>query len=129
MLSQLIKSADWKSEKHVPVITITSVPSVPCPVSCVPCNLYEVEVSVGKEIPHPNMVEHHIAWIALYYVASGSQLPVKLARAEFSTHGPDVIIEPVLKTIVRLPRPGILHAIAYCNLHGLWESRCDMCTQ
>lgn len=121
MLSQLIKSADWKSEKHVPVITLLG--------DFKPGEPIEVEVSVGKEMPHPNTVEHHIAWIALYYVAEGSLLPVELARAEFSAHGPEIFTEPVLKAKVRLPPTttsnfnshGTLHAVAYCNLHGLWE--------
>ena len=121
MISDLIKSADWKSEKHVPVITTKG------PVA--PGEAFEVEVSVGKEIPHPNTLEHHIAWIALYFVADGSQLPVELARAEFAAHGPDTFAEPVLKATVRLPAAtnnsnysGKLHAVAYCNIHGLWES-------
>lgn len=120
MLSSLIKSADWKAEKHVPVITL------PAPFK--PGKPLEVEVSVGSGIPHPNTVEHHIAWIALYYVAPGSQLPVELARANFSAHGPDLFTEPVLKAKVRIPpTPSssslvTLHAVAYCNLHGLWQS-------
>ena len=129
MLSSLIKSADWKAEKHVPVITV-STPTRPQ--SSTPSLTYEVEVSVGSGIPHPNTVEHHIAWIALYYVAEGSQLPVELARAEFSSHGLDIFIEPILRTVVKLPTPPpthsfTLYAAAYCNLHGLWESCCDMC--
>ncbi len=114
MISNLIKSADWKAEKHVPVITLLS--------PFKPGEPLEVEVSVGKEIPHPNTVEHHIAWIALYFVAEGSQLPVELARAEFRAHGPDIFTEPVLRAKVKLPKPGTLLAVAYCNLHGLWES-------
>ena len=117
-LSSLVKSADWKAEKHVPVITLLS--------PFKPGEPLEIEVSVGKEIPHPNTVEHHIAWIALYYVAAGSQLPVELARAEFSAHGLDIVAEPVLKTKVKLPKPGTLHAVAYCNLHGLWESELEV---
>ena len=113
MLSSLIKSADWKAEKHVPVITLLS--------PFKPGEPLEVEVSVGKEIPHPNTVEHHIAWIALYHVAEGSQLPVELARAEFAAHGPEIFTEPVLKAKVKLPKSGTIHAVAYCNLHGLWE--------
>ena len=122
MISNLIKSADWKAEKHVPVITLLS--------PFKPGEPIEVEVSVGKEIAHPNTVEHHIAWIALYYVAEDSQLPVELARAEFAAHGPEIFTEPILKTTVRIPPTrisnsnsiGTLHAVAYCNLHGLWES-------
>ena len=131
MLSSLIKSADWKAEKHVPVITVhsPSASSVPVPHSPI-----EIEVSVGKEIPHPNTLEHHIAWAALYFVPDGSQLPVELARAEFRSHGPDLFTSPVLKATIALPTPpllqsttppllsGTLHAVAYCNIHGLWES-------
>ncbi len=113
MIGNMIRSADWKAEKHVPVVTLLG--------DFKPGEPLEVEVAVGKEIPHPNTVEHYIAWIALYYVAEGSQLPVELARAGFSAHGPDIFAEPVLKTTVRLSKPGALHAVAYCNLHGLWE--------
>ena len=114
MLSSIIKSADWKAEKHVPVITFLDDFKVGEPI--------EVEVSVGKEIPHPNTVEHHIAWIALYYIADGSQIPVELARANFSAHGPDAFSQPVLKTTICVPKPGVISAVAYCNIHGLWQS-------
>ncbi len=145
MLSSLIKSADWKAEKHVPVITVHS-PSPDSP-SPVPHSPIEIEVAVGKEIPHPNTLEHHIAWAALYFVADGSQLPVELVRAEFRAHGLDLFTAPILKTTIALPTPplphsstpplstpplpqsttppllsGTLHAVAYCNIHGLWES-------
>lgn len=113
-LSELFKSADWKNEKHVPAIV--------APAAANAGEAVEVEVSVGKEIPHPNTVEHHIAWIALYFVAEGGQLPVELARAEFSAHGPDVFAQPTLKARVALPKSGTLYAMSYCNLHGLWES-------
>ena len=108
-----IRSADWKVEKHVPVITVAgqSAPGQPL----------DVEVSVGKEIPHPNTVEHHIAWIVLYYVAEGSQLPVELGRTEFCAHGP-AATSPVAKFRITLDKPGMLLATAYCNLHGLWDS-------
>ena len=113
-LSSLVKSADWKAEKHVPAMV--------APEFVKAGETFEVEVAVGKEIPHPNTLEHHIAWAALYFVAEGSQLPVELARAEFRGHGPDIYTEPVLKATVKLAKPGTLHAVAYCNIHGLWES-------
>ena len=126
MLSSLIKSADWQAEKHVP--------SIAAPESVKAGEPFEVEIAVGKEIPHPNTLEHHIAWVALYFVADGSQLPVELARAEFRAHGPDLFTAPILKATITLPTPplpqsttppllsGTLHAVAYCNIHGLWES-------
>jgi len=112
-IASYIKSADWKAEKHVPVITVEGQFVLGRPL--------DVEVSVGKEIPHPNTVEHHIAWIDLYYVADGGTLPVELGRAEFCTHGA-LATAPVAKFRVTLDGPGTLHAVAYCNLHGLWES-------
>lgn len=51
-LSSLIKSADWKEEKHVPVITVEGQFAFGQPL--------DVEVSVGREVPHPNTIEHHI---------------------------------------------------------------------
>lgn len=114
MISQLIKSADWKSEKHVPAIT--------APDAVKPGEPFEVEVAVGKEIPHPNTLEHHIAWAALYFTDEGSQIPVEIARAEFRSHGLETFSDPVLKATVKLSKAGTLHAVAYCNIHGLWES-------
>ena len=114
MISKLIKLADWKAEKHVPVITVQGTFMSGEPL--------EVEVAVGKEIPHPNTPEHYIAWISLYHTPEGSQLPTELARAEFAAHGPEILTAPILKTTVRLPKAGTLQAIAYCNLHGVWES-------
>ena len=112
-LANYIKSADWKAEKHVPVITVAG--------QFAPGQPLDVEVCVGKEIPHPNTVEHHIAWIALYFVAEGSQLPVELGRAELCAHG-SAATSPVAKFRITLDNPGTLRAVAYCNLHGLWES-------
>ena len=112
-LANYIRSADWKAEKHVPVITVVG--------QFAPEQPLDVEVSVGKEIPHPNTVEHHIVWIVLYYVAEGSQLPVELGRAEFCAHGP-AATSPVAKFRITLDKPGMLFATAYCNLHGLWDS-------
>ena len=111
-LANYIKSADWKAEKHVPVITVEG--------QFVSGQPLDIEVSVGKEIPHPNTIEHHIAWIALYYVAEGSQLPIELGRAEFAAHGA-VATALVARFQVVLGKLGKLLAVAYCNLHGLWD--------
>jgi len=56
-IGDLFKQADWKAEKHVPVID--------CPASAAAGEPFEVRVAVGKEIAHPNTTEHHIRWITL----------------------------------------------------------------
>ncbi|MDU1973941.1 MAG: desulfoferrodoxin family protein, partial [Veillonella sp.] len=50
-----IKSGDFATEKHVPVIeTVDTVKAG---------ETFHVTLSVGKDIAHPNTVEHHIEWI------------------------------------------------------------------
>lgn len=113
-LSSYVKTADWKSEKHVPVITAPEAVKAGEP--------FEVEVAVGKEIPHPNTVEHHIAWMALHFVPEGLPVSVELARIDLSAHGPAVATASFAKVTVQLQKGGTFHATAYCNLHGLWAS-------
>ena len=124
-LSSTIKSADWKSEKHVPVITL--------PEGAKPGEAFDAEVAVGKEILHPNTPTHHIARIALHFVPAGASTSIELGRAWFTAHGdsmdpekPGPAAAPVARFRVLLPGPGTLHAIAYCNLHGLWESAVEV---
>ncbi|PLX44180.1 MAG: Neelaredoxin [Deltaproteobacteria bacterium] len=106
------KSADWKSEKHVPVID--------CPDSV--SGEFAVTVTVGKEIPHPNTVEHHIRWIRLYFTPEEG-LPVEIACFEFSAHGEGgAFTASTGSATVTLEKSGTLTATSYCNLHGLWES-------
>ena len=121
MIASTIKSADWKSEKHVPVITL--------PGGAKPGEAFDAEVAVGKEIPHPNTAQHHICWIALHFVPDGSNTSIELGRADFSAHGASLsdapgpaATEPSARFRVRLAVPGVLHATAYCNLHGLGTS-------
>jgi superoxide reductase len=56
-LKEVFQSADWKSEKHVPVIE--------CPEAVKSDDLFEVTVTLGKGVAHPNTTEHHIRWLSL----------------------------------------------------------------
>lgn len=122
MLSEFVKSADWKNEKHVPVIECED--SVEAG-SCLP-----IKISVGKEIKHPNTTGHHIAWIALHYVPEGAQTSIEITRCEFSAHAgsaesPDTGPAKTCSTVsvcASLAKSGTLYATAYCNIHGLWAS-------
>ena len=113
-LSEYVKTADWKAEKHVPVISL--------PATVAAGQAFEVEVAVGKEIPHPNTVEHHIAWIALHFVPEGSPVSVEIGRVDLSSHGPVALTASTAKFTVQLQKGGVFYATAYCNLHGLWSS-------
>jgi len=113
-LSAYVKTADWKSEKHVPVMT--------APEAVKAGEAFEVEVAVGKEIAHPNTLEHHIVWAALHFVPEESPISVEIGRMDFSAHGPETATASTAKFRVAVAKPGTLFATAYCNIHGLWSS-------
>lgn len=121
-LSEFVKSADWKNEKHVPVIE--------CPDSVKAGEFFSVAVTVGKQIAHPNTTEHHIAWIAIHFAPEGGKLSYEIGRFEFSAHGQSgegpnkgpVYSDSSVVVRVKLNTSGTLFATAYCNIHGLWEA-------
>lgn len=121
-LKDLFQSADWKTEKHVPVIE--------APDKVKKGELLRVTATVGKEIAHPNKTEHHISWIEVYFQPVGEKFPYQIGRAEFSAHGasvqgPDTSSvythhEAVLS--FKTDKPGVIFASSYCNIHGLWQN-------
>lgn len=121
-LGERIQAADWKAEKHVPVIE--------CPDTVSAGQTFQVTVTVGKEIPHPNTTEHHIRWIQLYFQPEGDKFIYEIGRCEFTAHGESVkganqgpaYTQPVALFAVQVNAPGTLIALSYCNIHGLWES-------
>ncbi|HEY60780.1 MAG TPA: Neelaredoxin [Anaerolineae bacterium] len=116
-----IQEADWKKEKHVPVIE--------CPDRVKLNETFEVKVSLGKEIAHPNTSEHHIRWISLYFHPQGAKFTYDVSHVDFNAHGESgagpnqgpVYTYPAVTTSLKINKPGTLHALAYCNIHGLWE--------
>lgn len=115
-LSQLLQTGDWKGEKHVPVIHL--------PDKIKSGEEIELKVSIGDEIKHPNTLEHHIKWIKVYFLSTDGKFPVEIASFEFTSHGENgVFTEPVGLANVILDKPGFIYALAYCNIHGLWENK------
>ena len=107
-LGDLIKGATQEGkEKHVPVIEL---------VSCDECGKNAVKVTVGKEVAHPNMIEHHIKWVVLFGVKDG--VAVHLATFDL---GPAYGV-PTIVAHINMEGLSELIAVEYCNLHGLWES-------
>ena len=110
-----IRTGDWKGEKHVPVMEIDERE-----------HGMHVTVMVGKEIPHPNTPEHHIAWIELYFKPEDREFPVMVGRAAFTVHDEDMATNPRAEFCLRTKKKGKLIALSYCNIHGLWESEMDV---
>ena len=121
-LGDLFQEADWKKEKHVPVIE--------CPNKVKADEFFDVKVSIGKEIAHPNTTEHHIAWVSLAFKPDGEKYPYKIGHYEFTAHGASVqgpntssvYTHPAVTTSFKTSKPGILYASSYCNIHGFWQS-------
>ena len=121
-LSEHIHRADWKSEKHVPVIE--------CPDTVKTDEFFDIKVGLGKEVAHPNTTEHHIRWIKLYFHPEGEANPYEIGYYEFNAHGESgagpnegpVYTHHQAVTTMKTSKPGTLHALAFCNIHGLWEN-------
>ena len=120
-MNELLQSADWKNEKHAPVIEVKKKEEK---------DFVFVKVSVGKEIPHPNQTQHHIRWIQLLFKPEGEKFPFEVGKINFTSHGespagPDtskVYTEPKGVFVLKTEKPGTLIGISYCNIHGLWRS-------
>ena len=78
---------------------------------------FSLKVTVG---PHPNTVEHSIRWIMIMFEEEGRAFnPIVLGKATFNP----VTTQPELVLTVRLQKGGVIHALEYCNLHGLWSGK------
>jgi superoxide reductase len=113
MLSETIKSADWKTEKHAPVIEL--------PEGIRAGEDLTIKVGLGKAIAHPNTIEHHIMWISVFFQPEGAPVPFQVGHFEFTGHGP-VFTDPNVSVTFKTDKPGTVHASSFCNIHGMWES-------
>ena len=121
-LSELLQTADWKAEKHVPVIE--------APATAKKGEIVKITLTVGKEIAHPNTTAHHIRWIELYFAPQGEKFPYQIGRFEFTAHGESaqgadtstVFTHPSVSVNLKTEKSGTLLASSYCNIHGLWQS-------
>jgi superoxide reductase len=121
-LGENVQSGDWKQEKHLPAIE--------CADEVKAGQKLEVAVCVGKQIAHPNTTEHHIRWIQLFFQPEGDKFTYQLGNWEFNAHGESpqganqgpAYSEPSVSASVTLKKGGTLLALAYCNIHGLWET-------
>ncbi|MGD9302102.1 MAG: class II SORL domain-containing protein [Desulfobacterales bacterium] len=121
-IGEQYQAADWKSEKHVPVID--------CPDEVAADEIFDVTVTLGKEVAHPNTTEHHIRWIQLYFKPEDDKFTYQVGNFEFTAHGESVEGAdkgPVYTNhsavgSVKINKSGTLLAAALCNIHGLWEN-------
>ncbi|MFH1441484.1 MAG: class II SORL domain-containing protein [Candidatus Omnitrophota bacterium] len=126
MVKELFQTADWKTEKHVPVIDSQD--------NIKKGEILNVTVSVGKQIPHPNTTEHHIEWIEVYFLPKDEVFPYCIGRFELSSHGASVqgpntstvFTQATVACSFKTEKSGVIIADSYCNIHGLWKSKKDI---
>lgn len=122
-LGDQLQTADWKTEKHVPVIE--------CPDKVSADEVFEIRVEVGKEISHPNTTEHHIQWIQLLFKPDDDKFSYDLGYFTFAAHGASVngpdqgpaYTHPAVSVRCKINKPGTIYAVSHCNIHGLWQSQ------
>ncbi|NHI94217.1 MAG: superoxide reductase [Candidatus Lokiarchaeota archaeon] len=122
-LNVLFQTADWKKEKHTPVIEIEKGDKQ-----------IKIKLMVGKEIPHPNTTAHHILWIDCYFLPDGEKFPYQIGKAEFYAHGASVegadsstlSTKPAASFVLNTEKSGIIIATSYCNIHGLWRNSLEV---
>ncbi len=120
-LGDYIQTADWKKEKHVPVVE--------SPDTVKAGESFEVKATVGKEIAHPNTTEHHIRWVRLFFQPEEGKT-FQVGSFEFSAHGESpegpntgpIHTNSQVTATIKITKPGVIYAISFCNIHGLWES-------
>jgi superoxide reductase len=125
---ELFQSADWKTEKHIPVIE--------CADKVKSDEFFPVKVTLGKEVAHPNTTEHHIRWISVFFHPEGEKFPYQIGHFEFTAHGesvegPDkssIYTHHEVSLSMKTGKNGTIYATALCNIHGLWQSEHEIKT-
>ncbi len=125
-IGEFYQSADWKKEKHVPVIE--------APISVKSDEVFTVTLSIGKEVAHPNTTEHHIRWIQLYFKPEDEKFIYQVGNFGFTAHG-EAVSAPnegcvythhCVTASLKISKPGTLIATSLCNIHGLWENSLEI---
>jgi len=119
---EIFQSADWKTEKHAPVIECVDMAEAN--------EFFPVKVTLGKQIAHPNTTDHHIRWISVYFHPEGAKFAYQIGHFEFAAHGesaegPDkssIYTQHEVSLSMKTGKPGVIYAAALCNIHGLWQS-------
>jgi len=113
-LGDLIYTPESASGEAVSKVE-SHTPKIEAPEKVKADQLFTIRVTVG---PHPNLIEHSIRRIEVFLEEEDRPFnPVMLATMSLTP----VYSDPDVKLNVKLKKGGTIHAVEYCNLHGLWE--------
>ena len=98
-------------------------PKIEAPALVKPDEVFDLKVTVG---PHPNTVEHSIRWIAVMLEEEGRAFnPIYLGKVSLTP----VMTQPEITMKLKLAKGGVIHALEYCNVHGLWAGKKEIKVQ
>ena len=125
-ICEAFQEADWKQEKHVPVIEAPALVKKDEPI--------QISVNVGKEITHPNTPEHQIAWISVFFQPDGEKFPHTIGRFNLGAHGASaegpntssIYTQSEVVCTLKTGKPGTIMATSCCNIHGLWSNSTEL---
>jgi superoxide reductase len=80
-----------------------------------------VEITVGRQAPHPNTADHYIVWIQAFGVKKDGHV-LDLGRATFKPGGG----EPLYSFEIDASKFDHLFSFSYCNVHGVWEQHLEV---
>jgi superoxide reductase len=111
-----LKTTERKTHSHTPIIE--------CPEKVEAGKIFQIKISLGNGTGHPDTNEHHVRRISLYYSDSEGKTVRQIAGVEFQSHHPGKEALSRYETMVdaKFDESGMLHAMAYCNVHGLAEA-------
>jgi superoxide reductase len=98
-------------------------PKIDAPAKVKLDEIFDIRVTVG---PHPNLLEHSIRWIMVTLEEEGRAFnPIVLAKVSLTPNAtqPEIVLK------VKLQKGGVIHAVEYCNLHGLWSGKKEIKVQ
>lgn len=105
--TQFIHTPEFEGkEKHVPDITVSTGKTGTV-----------ITVKVGKEVLHPTLKEHHIVWVKLFGETADGKF-VEIGMLDFG----EGTALPVGSIMVEISAYKTITALAYCNLHGVWDN-------
>lgn len=94
MQELVANTVDASREKHLPVVSVVD---------------NEVTVTIGS-VFHPMIAEHYISWVYLELESGGQRKCLVIGN------------DPVVKFALA-PNDKLLSVYAYCNIHGLWQTK------
>lgn len=106
-LDKILGKDVQEAQRHVPIIE--------APERVKAGKSFEVKIRVGEK-PHPYTFPHHIFSI-LVFVEVENRPPLLILR--YDPFPP--LVEPRFTFFLSLDTTSVLHVVASCNVHGVWE--------